>query len=76
MHGQASDTSFGTDPSKVITNAVSGVKHALEAAAKETSIKRFVLTSSSSAALTPPLNTKGTIEIGESSETTYFPGLN
>lgn len=73
MSAQASDTSFGTDPKKVITNAVNGVKHALEAAAKETSIKRFVLTSSSSAALTPPLNTKGTIEIGESPKITIIP---
>lgn len=46
----ASVLSFSPDPSQVITPAVDLVKAALEAAAATPSVKRFVLTSSSSAA--------------------------
>lgn len=48
--------SFNPDPEAVIPGVVKGVLNALEAASKHTSVKRFVLTSSSSAALLPPLN--------------------
>jgi len=45
----ASDVSFGSDPNVVVTNAVNLIKGALEAAAAEPSIQRFIQTSSSSA---------------------------
>ncbi|TVY16361.1 NAD-dependent epimerase/dehydratase terH [Lachnellula arida] len=48
----AADTSFGPDPNKVITPSVAGLRRFLEAANnKESSVKRFVLTSSNQAAL-------------------------
>lgn len=56
---------MGSDPDQVVTTSVNGIKHALEAAAREPSIKRFVLTSSSAATLNPPLNTKIDIELGK-----------
>lgn len=56
---------MGSDPNKVITVAVNGVKNFLEAAAKHPSVKRVVLTSSSSAALIPPLNKKIIVDIGK-----------
>ncbi|SMR46284.1 unnamed protein product [Zymoseptoria tritici ST99CH_1A5] len=49
----ASDTTFGTDPNKVVKSTVAGVNSILRSAAKEKSVKRFVLTSSSTAALLP-----------------------
>ncbi|OJJ78522.1 aldehyde reductase II [Aspergillus glaucus CBS 516.65] len=49
----ASDLSFGNDPNKVITPMVEGLSNILASAAKEPSVKRFVLTSSAIAALTP-----------------------
>ncbi|GFP58820.1 ketoreductase adrE [Trichoderma asperellum] len=55
----ASDVSFGTDPNKVIPIAVQGTLNALEAASKQTSVKRFVITSSSAAVLNPEPNRKG-----------------
>ena len=48
----AGDTSFGADPNKVITPAVEGLRSLLESAnSKESSVKRFILTSSNQAAL-------------------------
>ncbi|CAM1507574.1 Fc.00g072150.m01.CDS01 [Cosmosporella sp. VM-42] len=58
----ASDVSLGADPQKVITVAVNGIKNALEAAAKQPSIKRVVLTSSSSAAYFPVANKGGVVD--------------
>ncbi|KJY01661.1 aldehyde reductase like protein [Zymoseptoria brevis] len=49
----ASDTTFGTDPNKVVKPTVAGVLSILRSAAKEKSVQRFVLTSSSTAALLP-----------------------
>ena len=49
----ASDLSFKPDPNQVITPMVEGVKNILQSVTKEPSIKRFVMTSSSIAALTP-----------------------
>ncbi|KPM35110.1 hypothetical protein AK830_g11462 [Neonectria ditissima] len=46
----ASIMSFDTDPNKVIPGAISGAINALKAAYLEPGVKRFVLTSSSSAA--------------------------
>jgi nucleoside-diphosphate-sugar epimerase len=49
----ASDTSFSPDPHKVIQPSVKGVQQILRSAAKQPKIKRFVLTSSSTAAGVP-----------------------
>ncbi len=46
----ASDLSFGPDPNIVVKNAIAFTMGALHSAVKEPSVKRFVLTSSSSAA--------------------------
>jgi len=46
----ASDLSFSPDPNIVVKNAISFTMGALHSATKEPSVKRFVLTSSSSAA--------------------------
>lgn len=46
------------DPEAVIPFVVAATMNALQAASKHASVKRFVLTSSSSAALLPPLNEK------------------
>ncbi|KAK1083872.1 hypothetical protein LTR33_002988, partial [Friedmanniomyces endolithicus] len=46
----ASDLSFGPDPNIVVKNAIAFTMGALHSAIKEPSVKRFVLTSSSSAA--------------------------
>lgn len=53
----ASDMTFQADPNKAITPMLKAVRGLLEAAAKEPSIKRFVLTSSNRA-LSPPLVNK------------------
>lgn len=52
----ASDLTFGSDPNQVITPTVAGVLSILKSAARQPSVKRFVLTSSSAAVLTPKLN--------------------
>lgn len=57
----ASDTTFSADPNKVIKPTVNGVLSILKSAAKESSVKRFVLTSSSTAALLPKLNKEFTV---------------
>ncbi|KAF7550529.1 hypothetical protein G7046_g7982 [Stylonectria norvegica] len=57
----ASDVSFRPEPGEVINLAVNGAKRALEASAKETSIKRFVLTSSSAATIIPTPNKTGVV---------------
>lgn len=57
--------SFGLDPNTVIPIAVQGTLNALEAAAKQASVKRFVITSSSAALLNPESNKKG-VKIDES----------
>ncbi|KAL4864865.1 hypothetical protein BDV12DRAFT_188600 [Aspergillus spectabilis] len=55
----ASDVSWQLDPAVVIPFAQRSTKCILEAAAREGSVKRFVLTSSSSAALIPVPNAEG-----------------
>ncbi|KAK4891091.1 hypothetical protein LTR27_010298 [Elasticomyces elasticus] len=52
----ASDLSFSPDPNIVVNNAVNFTTVALNSAAKEASVKRFVLTSSSAAAVPGTLN--------------------
>lgn len=47
----ASDTTFGDDPKQVVDGVVRGTNAFLEAANSEPQVKRFVLTSSSAAAL-------------------------
>lgn len=54
----ASDLNFSTDPNAVVTPMIAGVRHACEAAAKEPTVKSFVLTSSSTAAVHPVPNKK------------------
>jgi nucleoside-diphosphate-sugar epimerase len=49
----ASDLSFSPDPNTVITGCVNGIRAILEEAQSESSIKRFVYTSSSNAATKP-----------------------
>lgn len=49
----ASDTTFDSDPNKVVKPTVAGVTSILRSAAKSPSVKRFVLTSSSAAVLLP-----------------------
>ncbi|KAI1145431.1 aldehyde reductase [Nemania diffusa] len=53
----ASIFTMDPNPHNVIPGTVSGTLNALEAAARESSVKRFVLTSSSGSALTPAPNT-------------------
>lgn len=52
----ATNFTMDPDPNKVIPGTIKGTVNALAAAAKEPSVKRFVLTSSSSSALIPKPN--------------------
>lgn len=52
----ASDTSFDSDPNKVITGTVENILSVLRSAAKSPSVKRLVLTSSSTAVYTKPFS--------------------
>lgn len=58
----ASDLSFSSDPNKVIPPVINGINSILSAAANESSVKRFVYTSSSTAASAPIPNKKFTID--------------
>ena len=49
----ASVTLFGPDPNKVIPPVIAGAVNAASAAAKHSSVKRFVFTSSSAASTAP-----------------------
>ena len=59
----ASVLSFDPDPNKVIPQVVAGAVNALESAAKEPSVKRFVYTSSSTAISGPKPNKKFEVNI-------------
>ncbi|KAJ5129101.1 NAD dependent epimerase/dehydratase [Penicillium atrosanguineum] len=61
----ASDVSFNNDPNSVVPWVVRAVENVLKAASRHSSIKRFVLTSSSSAVLVPAVNKKG-VRVDES----------
>lgn len=52
----ASIFTMDPNPDHVIPGTVAGTRNALDSAARETSVKRFVLTSSSTAALIPKPN--------------------
>ncbi|EFY97729.1 aldehyde reductase II [Metarhizium robertsii ARSEF 23] len=60
----ASIVSMNPDPSAVIPNVVRGTENILTSASKHPAIKRFVLTSSSTAALIPKPNEKCTVTEG------------
>lgn len=64
----ASDTTFSPDPNEVIPGVISGVKSILNSCIKEPSVKRFVLTSSSAAALLPKPGKKFTVTVGDWNE--------
>jgi nucleoside-diphosphate-sugar epimerase len=57
----ASNTNFSPKPDEVVPVAIKGAVEAIKAAAKQPSVKRFVLTSSSRAAFWPHPNEKLTI---------------
>ncbi|UPK96710.1 hypothetical protein LCI18_007645 [Fusarium solani-melongenae] len=57
----ASVTTFDPDPNKVIPTVIAGAVNALKAAFAEPSVKRFVYTSSSTAALLPKPNVPGIV---------------
>ncbi|KAG9521735.1 NAD(P)-binding protein, partial [Aureobasidium melanogenum] len=58
----ASNISFSKNPNDVIPSVIAGVTHTLEAADKEPSVKRFVFTSSSTAATNPVPNKEFNID--------------
>ena len=53
--------SLGIDAEVVVTNVIAQTRNALKAAAKHSSVKSFILMSSSSASLLPEANKKGVI---------------
>lgn len=57
----ASDTTFSEDADKIINSVVRGTENFLWAAAKEPKVKRFTLTSSSTAALIPKPGVEGVV---------------
>ncbi|KAL6690475.1 hypothetical protein J3F84DRAFT_353374 [Trichoderma pleuroticola] len=57
----ATDVTFASDPHRVIPAVRNGTINALKAASSQESVKRFVLTSSSTAAIVPQANKKGVI---------------
>ncbi|QLI72761.1 Aldehyde reductase 2 [Metarhizium brunneum] len=64
IHVVASIVFMNPDPSAVIPNVVRGTESILTSASKHAAIKRFVLTSSSTAALIPKPNEKCTVTEG------------
>lgn len=61
----ASIVTFDPDPNKVIPGVVKGAINAAASAAKQTSVKRFVYTSSSTAITMPKLNVEFTISTND-----------
>lgn len=57
----ASDTTFSEDADKVIGSVVAGTENFLRAAAKEPKVRRFTLTSSSTAVLVPKPGVEGIV---------------
>ncbi|KAL6791914.1 hypothetical protein J3E68DRAFT_409681 [Trichoderma sp. SZMC 28012] len=57
----ATDVSLASDPHRIIPAVRNGTINALKAASSQESVKRFVLTSSSTAAIVPQANKKGVI---------------
>lgn len=64
----ATDTSFEHDPNKIIPATEEQTLNILRSAAKSSSVKRFVLTSSSAAVLFPQLNKEFTIGVNDWNE--------
>lgn len=62
----ASDTTFSEDADQVISSVVGGTENFLRAAAKEPKVKRFTLTSSSTAALVPKPGVQGIVATADS----------
>ena len=60
----ATDMSFGADPKLVITPMVNSVRNLLEAAAKEASVKRFVITGSNRAVYNATIGHENTLDAG------------
>jgi nucleoside-diphosphate-sugar epimerase len=60
----ASDMTFGADPNKIVTPVVAGVRSILRSASRVSSVKRFVLTSSSCAVLLPSLDAPLSVDKG------------
>lgn len=73
----ATELSLSPNPHEVVPKAIAMTLNALRAAAKEPSVKRFVLTSSSSSAIIPKPDTPGTITVDtwndEAIEAAYRP---
>jgi len=59
----ASTLTFSADPNAVIPEVVDGIKSILHSAKKESSVKRFVYTSSSTAATAPKPNKKFIVDV-------------
>lgn len=59
----ASDLTLNPDPHRVIPMVLSGIKNTLSAAARNSSVKRFVYTSSSAAATPPIANKKFHVDV-------------
>ncbi|KAL6833435.1 hypothetical protein J3E69DRAFT_376543 [Trichoderma sp. SZMC 28015] len=57
----ATDVSLASDPHRIIPAVRNGTINALKAASSQESVKRFILTSSSTAAIVPQANKKGVI---------------
>ncbi|KAM6488153.1 hypothetical protein HDV62DRAFT_396791 [Trichoderma sp. SZMC 28011] len=57
----ATDVSLASDPHRIIPAVRNGTINALKAASSQESVKRFVLTSSSTAAIVPQANKKGVV---------------
>ena len=65
MSHVASVLTFDPDPNKVIPDVISGAINAITAASKQSSVKRFVYTSSSTAISQPKPNVAFTISTGD-----------
>lgn len=62
MLKQASDTTLRPEPDSVIPSVVAGTVNILKTAARHNSIKRVVLTSSSTAVLIPTPNERRSVD--------------
>ena len=61
----ATDVSFNPDPNEVVKPTEEGVRNILRSATKAATVKRFVLTSSSSAVLIPHANKEITVSVND-----------
>lgn len=70
MVHSASDLSFGPDPNKVVTGSIQATMEIVKEAAKVSSVKRFVYTSSSTAATNPAPGVEKTVKVDTFNEET------